>query len=118
MNTLTQSRLKELLHYNPNTGIFTWLKKRRYWIVGRKAGHLNVFGYISIRVDGKLYQAHRLAILYTDGYFPETGVDHIDRNKQNNKRANLREAGKQCNARNSGVCNRNTSGITGGLLDS
>ena len=51
--------------------------------------------------------------MYMEGYFPENGIDHIDRVKSNNSIANLREVSQSCNIRNGGQRRNNTSGIKG-----
>ena len=68
---LTQKRLKELFHYNPTTGIFTWLVNKGNARIGYKAGTKKKDGYIQIRIDRKNFLAHRLAWLYNYGYLPE-----------------------------------------------
>jgi hypothetical protein len=98
---LTQERLKEVLDYNPETGIFHRLAQR-----GKRTGYVDRLGYIKIGVDGSSYLAHRLAWLYVYGYFPENFIDHIDRNSSNNRITNLREVSHQCNMRN---CKRQSS---------
>jgi hypothetical protein len=64
-NVITQKQLKEMLHYAPETGIFTWLEGRRK---GKPAGSKNERGYlkiwISVKGIRKLYYAHRLAWFY------------------------------------------------------
>ena len=112
---LTQERLREILDYNPETGIFTWRQNRPGGVKsGTQAGCIcSTKGYHRISADGNLYLAHRLAFLWMDGYLPENGVDHIDRIKTNNKWKNLREASKVCNARNCGTNKINKSGIVG-----
>ena len=101
MTDLTQERLKEVLRYNEDTGVFTWLSTTSTKIsIGDEAGHLNANGYISIRVDGTLYQAHRLAILYYTGGWPPEMVDHEDGDKANNSLLNLRLASRSENHRN------------------
>jgi len=110
---LTQKRLKEILHYNPKAGIFTWLRTRGGAIKGDDVGYINKVGYRIIGIDNKLYNASRLAWLYMSGYFPEHEVDHRDRIKNNNKWENLRHVSHQCNLRNCKKRNTNTSGITG-----
>ncbi len=110
---LTQEELKEILTYNAITGNFRWKESRSNIKAGDIAGCKRPDGYVSIRIDKKLYLAHRLAWLYTEGYFPENFIDHIDRNTSNNIRKNLREATNQCNIRNSKRRNDNASGITG-----
>lgn len=111
---LTQLRLKELLYYNPDTGIFTWIKKRNNFVKkGSRAGAIHSYGYIVIRIDKKEYKAHRLAFLYMEGYFPENDVDHINRERADNRWGNLREVSRSCNIRNSKILHANKSGITG-----
>lgn len=115
MMKLTQERLKELLHYDPETGVFTRLKTISNFKAkkGDIAGGINSIGYRQICVDGKHYNASRLAFLYTEGYFPEHEVDHKNRIKSDDRWDNLRHISKQCNARNSKIADDNTSGITG-----
>lgn len=84
---MNQELLKEHLNYDPDTGIFTWIKGSR---IEKQAGSLNSRGYRQLRIKGKSYLAHRLAFMYMTGNFPENTVDHIDCNKDNNAWANLR----------------------------
>lgn len=113
---LTQDRLKELLHYDPATGVFTWLKPcSRFSQVtpGDPAGCVHARGYIHIKVDGVAYKAHRLAWLYTHGRWPEPTIDHINRIKTDNRIANLREVDQLGNMQNKGQYRNNTSGYIG-----
>jgi len=112
---LTQDLLKEYLHYNEDTGIFTWIKKPCKKIkVGSVAGSLNkVDMYIEIGLLGCLYKAHRLAWFYVYGEWPERDIDHKDTIKINNCISNLRLSNKSENAFNQGVSKRNTSGFKG-----
>jgi len=92
---LTQKRLKELFHYNPETGVITRkIKVRgRFGEVGSVVGSLRKkTGYISASVDGKLYQAHRIIWLFMTGDMPTTDVDHINRDRSDNRWDNLRLA--------------------------
>lgn len=91
---LTQQRLKELLTYDYDSGLFY-----RKLIIGSKgnpgdlAGHISRrLGYRIISVDGKQYFAHRLAWLYLYGEWPPYQVDHINRDRTDNKADNLRLA--------------------------
>ena len=98
---LTQERLKELLHYEPETGIFTRLKRTSNRIkIGDVAGGLNGGGYIQIRLFGKLQQAHRLAWLYMTGSMPEHEIDHKNSDKSDNCWSNLRDVTHQQNSHN------------------
>ena len=110
---ITQSRLKEVLDYNPESGVFLWTEPAGTAPAGAEAGCSDMKGYIVIKVDRRTYKAHRLAILYTDGYLPENTVDHIDRVPWHNWRLNLREASRQCQMRNRKMNSNNTSGIKG-----
>lgn len=112
MSSLTQERLKELLHYDPETGAFVWKVNRGPLKAGAPAGTLNN-GYIRIRVDKKLDYAHRLAWLYMTGESPEQHIDHRDGNRTNNKWVNLRLATLSENNRNVGLQRNNTSGAKG-----
>lgn len=95
--SIDQERLREILNYNPETGIFTW--RSRKGRKGARAGSVNNHGYVRIGLDGKQYQAHRLAWLYVHGWIPEF-LDHINCIRHDNRIANLRPATKRENGRN------------------
>lgn len=91
---LTQERLKHLLHYDLETGEWTWLNPPNHntRLLGCVAGNVRADGYRTIRIDGCGYYAHRLAFLYVTGIWPSEEVDHKDRNPYNCAWSNLREA--------------------------
>lgn len=60
---LTQARIKKLLHYDPDTGIFTRLVANRNLKVGSIVGYTAKDHRVMISVDNKNYRAHRLAWL-------------------------------------------------------
>ncbi len=100
---ITQSELKSLLTYNPDTGIFTrntWIDKKGRICGKRKLGTIDQYGYLIITHKRKHYRAHRLAWLYCFGKFPAHFIDHIDHNTLNNKLSNLREATNSENSQN------------------
>ena len=98
---ITQDELKELLHYDSKTGVFTWkAKKGGRASKGQTAGAADAYGYIVIRINSVLYKAHRLAWLYTYGDWPETNLDHINRVKDDNRIKNLRVASQSLNMHN------------------
>ncbi len=114
MKNLTQERLKELLHYDPETGVFIWIKTLSNRIGnGEVAGTVNNVGYRIISIDYSFYLASRLAWFYVEGYWPEYEIDHKDRIRHNDKWENLRHVSHQCNMRNCKIQRNNTSGITG-----
>jgi len=110
---LTQKELKRVLHYNPETGVFTWKIATACVKVGKVAGYINDNGYVIISVHGRDYRAHRLAWLYKKGYFPEHDVDHLNRIRHDNRWSEIRHVTRQCNLRNSEKRKDNTSGVAG-----
>ena len=109
---ITLARLHELLDYDPATGTFRWTVVRKHNRAGKVAGTSHNGGYWSIRIDGIRYLAHRLAIFYMTGLWPIEG-DHHNRNKRDNRAANLRPATRSQNAANAGMPCNNTSGVKG-----
>ena len=109
---LSQAKLKELLHYDPETGEFTRLVRVSNQKAGVTAGYLNNRGYIQIKVDGKLYSAHRLAWLYVHGKFPDNDIDHINRVKDDNRIVNLRDVTCSQNQWNTVARRNGLKGVT------
>lgn len=114
---LTQTHLRAVLHYDPDTGLFTWSQKRPGVIVGAECGRLSIHGYREIGVGGKLHRAHRLAFLYMTGEMPNAVVDHINGVKHDNRWCNLRQASQSQNMANVGIQRDNTSGVHGVVWD-
>lgn len=110
---LSVSRLKELLRYDPESGIWERLSTRGGEAAGTRAGSRKASGYILIDVDGHRYRAHRLAWLYMTGSWPARQIDHADNNRSNNRWHNLRLADDQQNQANSRKSKNNTSGFKG-----
>lgn len=105
-------KLKNYLFYNARTGEFHWLHKRGKRKAGSVAGSLDSEGYVRICFEGKYYKAHRLAWFFTYGSVPKQ-LDHINRNKADNRVENLRPCNDQQNQANSGPMPSNTSGYRG-----
>ena len=98
---LTQARLKELLDYNPETGVFTWkVTNSVRAVAGTQAVGLDSYGYVRIGVDKRRYKGHQLAFLYMVGVMPSGGVDHINGIKRDNRWVNLRESNQTINMHN------------------
>lgn len=113
MSELTAERLRELLHYDPETGVFTRLVARQAYPVGSVAGYQGTNGYIRVGLDGKSYRAHRLAWLYVYGRWPQDEVDHVDGVRSNNMFANLRECSRSENNQNRTAYACNAEGLLG-----
>jgi hypothetical protein len=110
---ITQKRLKELLHYAPETGVFTWKVSHPRAPLGAVAGAVDHYGYIVVRLDTVLYKAHRLAWLYVHGEWPSKGLDHINRDKSDNRMCNLRIADQSVNMHNVATRVNSKSGVAG-----
>jgi len=101
---LTGSRLEQMLHYDPETGMWTWIKAPNHNsnLNGHEAGNIRLDGYRKIRIDGFAYYASRLACLWMTGRWPVEEMDHIDRDPSNDCWSNLREASSSLNKLNQG----------------
>lgn len=106
-------RLKELLHYDPATGISTHKVARGPCKAGSEAGCLNGMGYVRICLDYVDYTGRRLAWLYQHGVMPEDQVDHRNGNRADNRIENLRLADNSQNNQNRILQSNNTSGFKG-----
>jgi len=107
-------KAKELLNYNPNTGVFTKFVKRSGCY--KEIGRINSLGYrqisININKNNKRLFAHRLAWFIYYRELPDV-IDHSDGNKLNNAIKNLRSCTQQENTLNRGKSTNNTSGFKG-----
>jgi len=86
-------KMKKLLAYDPNTGIFTWLSNRRGQVkAGMVAGSVSMsVGYIYVGLPGRRrFAAHRLAWAYMHGEWPLDEIDHINGCRTDNRIENLR----------------------------
>ena len=112
---ITQQYLKERLHYDPETGVFTWrsLPYKNQRKPGDVAGSYNSDGYRVIVLGNRIFGAHRLAWLYMTGKWPPSEMDHINRIRDDNRWCNLRLAERWQNTSNTGVPSNNRAGIKG-----
>ena len=114
MKTISVARLREVLNYDPETGIFTRREKHcRKVRVGEVAGSVSPTGYVIVRLFNRNYRAHRLALAYVEGCFPQGEVDHINRVRSDNRYANLRHATRLENAQNTTKNSLNQCGLAG-----
>lgn len=97
---LTVSRLRELLQFEPETGVFTHREARQRVVVGARAGGLGTNGYRKHRVLGLTVREHTLAWFYVHGEWPKGQIDHINGVRDDNRIANLRDVDCQTNRQN------------------
>jgi len=113
---MTREYLKSLLHYDPETGVFTWVGHRCSTINGTAAGYDSAGSikgkYRVIRIKKVPYLAHRLAWLYVYGSVPEV-IDHANGDGKDNRLCNLRECDQSRNLQNKRIQSNNTSGVLG-----
>lgn len=111
---ITAVELREIMHYDSLSGVFTWLHNSKV------AGTVRSDGHIQIRINGVGYQAHRLAWLYVTGEWPKCVIDHINRVTGDNRFINLRDVSISENTLNHGIykaCKNNKLGERGISID-
>lgn len=131
MTQITCEIVRELLHYSPVDGVFSWRKRERRWFktdraystwnsryAGKRAGyvwkcHKSDYQLRQIKLFGKHHSEHRLAWLYMTGEIPDQEIDHKNRDATDNKWNNLKDSGHAQNCRNRSMRKDNSSGITG-----
>lgn len=122
---LQAEEVRQLLHYNPDTGNLTWLPRHeshfmsvgscKRWnarYAGQLAGSIESNGYIDVAIFNVLYKAHRIAWLIHHGEWPDV-VDHVNRIKSDNRLVNLRSVTQSVNMQNATMRSDNTSGHVG-----
>lgn len=107
---ITYEQARELLRYDPETGVFTWRAERRMGRTGKGAliaspgdvagGPMKSTGYRQIVVVGRHYLEHRLAFLWMTGAWPKGQVDHRNGDRTDNRWENLRDVAQPINAQN------------------
>jgi len=113
MQIMNIDYLKSLLRYDPEEGHLYWVAKGKGKVKKRPAGTKLYSGYIGVLIDGKRYQAHRLAWALYTGDWPTDQIDHINGCKTDNRVCNLREATNAQNGKNIKVSKANKTGFPG-----
>jgi hypothetical protein len=110
---LTQDRLRSLLDYDPEAGVFTRRVTIRHFLAGVVIGTVGTRGYLQCNLDGKPYKLHRLAWLYVHGVWPTGQIDHINHNTSDNRFCNLRDVSSAENHQNRARRTKSKSGYLG-----
>ena len=115
---VTLEHLREILSYEPSTGLFHWLQRTsRNTRAGQQAGCFDPAGYALIRIGGRNYLGHRLAWFYVHGRWPTAQIDHVNLVKSDNRLSNLREATASQNSGNKRALRNNKCGLKGVRFD-
>lgn len=105
---MNQQTLKKHVIYNPDTGMFTYIKS------GKLIDNKNKLGYVRVSIEGKRYLAHRLAIVYMGGELKDKEeVDHLNRVKNDNRYSNLIVGTSRDNKMNRDLQDNNHTGVNG-----
>jgi len=103
---ITQEKLKDLVRYCPETGVFTNIR------FNRPTGAVAKTGYLTSNINNYPRLLHRMAYLYMTGSIPGQ-VDHINHDRSDNRWCNLRPADQITNSRNMSMRSSNKSGVCG-----
>lgn len=102
------------LAYDPATGLFRWKHPTANRVrKGDIAGSVTANGYVALSLLGYKMLAHRAAWAVVHGYWPACEVDHINRNRADNRIANLRLVSRSQNAMNAPARPSSQTGILG-----
>ncbi len=106
--------MRDKLYYDLDTGQFYWKVKTGNKRVGDIAGSVTTYDqYRRIKINGKMYLAHRLAWFFVYGDWPKNEIDHINGTRDDNRIENLRDVSHSLNQRNAKRRKDNTSGMVG-----
>jgi hypothetical protein len=113
MILLSRETLGRWLEYDPETGQWLWIVSYANVHAGQVAGTISVHGYRIITLFGTKYRSGRLAWFYMTGEWPTEEIDHINRDKTDDRWVNLRDASRSENALNRDLQSNNTSSVRG-----
>lgn len=116
MDPMTKDELACLMRYDATLGRLVWIVNKGRAKIGEPVGHIDREGYRRLRIGGRQYLEHRLVWMWHHGEFPRI-LDHIDRDRSNNRIDNLRPCHESENAANAGAPSSNTSGYRGVYFD-
>ena len=112
--TIFKESVKSLFDYNPETGHLTWkVFTNSRAPIGSRTGTVKKRGYRQFKFQGRDYYEHQVIWLWVYGEWPKNYLDHINRNKADNRLCNLRDATCSENLCNTNLRSDNSSGVKG-----
>ena len=111
MNDQEEIKQYILSHFHYRDGVITRDDRKG------GTGSIDTYGYLILKIKGKQFKAHRIAWLLCKGDFPSTELDHINRNRLDNRIENLRESNRQQQVENREYLPNPDTGIKGVYLD-
>lgn len=103
--------IKSHFTYDPFTGKITRNDRKN------SSGSFDKDGYLIIKISSRQYKAHRLAWFLYYGEFPQMEIDHINRDRADNRIANLRLSTRNGNIQNRCVTPNPITGVVGVYVD-
>jgi len=126
----SQATLCERFEYNPDTGIIVWkdlprdmFSEERIWLgrnarfTGKPAGGVGNGGYLRVAVDGVPIYVHRIIWKMMTGDEPPDDLDHINRDRTDNRWSNLRGTTRKQNTHNKTMHRGHKVGLKGVSFD-
>lgn len=114
---ITKEQINEVICYSADTGVFTWIRNQGRARAGDVVSYKDRHGYIAFKLFGHLRRAHRVAWFLTHGVFPDGDIDHINRDRSDNRIENLRCVSRSENMENQILKSNNKSGFKGVFFD-
>lgn len=105
--------LRSVFSIDPDIGALIHRIGTRKSAAGTEAGYTNNIGYRQVAFRGSIYSVHRIAWVLYYGVAPDGEVDHINGDRSDNRKSNLRLATSAQNNHNRKLSSRNKTGIKG-----